>query len=141
MSATTKTEAGPDPLAGDLIGSGVEGGLGDQIAAWWQRVRGGDMGVLPAVGGLVVLSLLFATLSPFFLTERNFANLLNQAATLVVLAMALVFVLLLGEIDLSAGVTGGVGMALFVVLNLQFGNLAKFSATASSRAPAAVTPP
>ena len=121
MSATTKTEAGPDPLAGDLIGSGVEGGLGDQIAAWWQRVRGGDMGVLPAVGGLIVLSLLFATLSPFFLTERNFANLLNQAATLVVLAMALVFVLLLGEIDLSAGVTGGVGMALFVVLNLQFG--------------------
>jgi D-xylose transport system permease protein len=121
MSVTTKTEAGPDPLAGDLIGSGVEGGLGDQVRAWWQRVRGGDMGVLPAVGGLVVLSILFATLSPFFLTERNFANLLNQAATLVVLAIALVFVLLLGEIDLSAGVTGGVGMALFVVLNLQYG--------------------
>ena len=74
------------------------------------------MGALPAVGGLVVLSILFAALSPFFLTERNFANLLNQAATLVVLGMALVFVLLLGEIDLSAGVTGGVGMALFVVL-------------------------
>ena len=122
MSATTtKSAAAPDPLAGDLIGSGVEGGLGDQIQAWWQRVRGGDMGVLPAVGGLVVLSILFSVLSPFFLTERNFANLLNQAATLVVLGMALVFVLLLGEIDLSAGVTGGVGMALFVVLNLQFG--------------------
>ncbi|GAA1967545.1 sugar ABC transporter permease [Microbacterium deminutum] len=121
MSATTKTEAGPDPVAGDLIGSGVEGGLGDQIGAWWHRVRGGDMGALPAVGGLIVLSLLFAALSPFFLTERNLANLLNQAATLVVLGIALVFVLLLGEIDLSAGVTGGVGMALFVVLNLQFG--------------------
>jgi D-xylose transport system permease protein len=122
MSAPAKTtNAAPEPLASDLIGSGVEGGLGDQVAAWWHRVRGGDMGVLPAVGGLVVLSILFATLSPFFLTERNFANLLNQAATLVVLAMALVFVLLLGEIDLSAGVTGGVGMALFVVLNLQFG--------------------
>ena len=63
-----------------------------------------------------MLGLLFTSLSPIFLTERNFANLLNQAATLVVLAMALVFVLLLGEIDLSAGVTGGVGMALFVVL-------------------------
>ena len=121
MTATTRTEAAPDPLASDLIGSGVEGGLGDQIQAWWQRVRGGDMGALPAIGGLVVLSLLFATLSPFFLTERNFANLLNQAATLVVLGIALVFVLLLGEIDLSAGVTGGVGMALFVVLNAQFG--------------------
>jgi D-xylose transport system permease protein len=121
MTATTRTEAAPDPLASDLIGSGVEGGLGDQIQAWWQRVRGGDMGALPAIGGLIVLSLLFATLSPFFLTERNFANLLNQAATLVVLGIALVFVLLLGEIDLSAGVTGGVGMALFVVLNAQFG--------------------
>ena len=44
-------------------------------------------------------------LSPFFLTERNFANLLTQAATLVMLGMALVFVILLGEIDLSAGVT------------------------------------
>ncbi|HEX5857019.1 MAG TPA: ABC transporter permease [Microbacterium sp.] len=120
MTATTRTEAAPDPLASDLIGSGVEGGLGDQIQAWWQRVRGGDMGALPAIGGLIVLSGLFSILSPFFLTERNFANLLNQAATLVVLGMALVFVLLLGEIDLSAGVTGGVGMAIFVVLNAQY---------------------
>ncbi|WP_442574157.1 sugar ABC transporter permease [Microbacterium sp. F51-2R] len=120
MTAGTTTEAGPDPVAGDLIGSGVEGGLGDQMRAWWQRVRSGDMGALPAIGGLVVLTILFASLSPYFLTERNFANLLNQAATLVMLAMALVFVLLLGEIDLSAGVTGGVAMALFVVLNAQF---------------------
>ncbi len=120
MSGVSRTNASPDPVSGDLIGSGVEGGLGDQVAAWWQRVRGGDMGALPAIGGLVVLGILFSTLSPFFLTERNFANLLNQAATLVMLAMALVFVLLLGEIDLSAGVTGGVAMALFVVLNAQF---------------------
>lgn len=122
MSAPAKTtEAAPGPLASDLIGSGVEGGLMDQVNAWWQRVRSGDMGALPAVGGLVVLVILFTALSPYFLTERNFANLLNQAATLVVLGMALVFVLLLGEIDLSAGVTGGVSMAIFVVLNLQFG--------------------
>ncbi|MFS0732454.1 ABC transporter permease [Microbacterium sp. 1P10UB] len=121
MSSNTRTNAAPDPVASDLIGSGVEGGLSDQIKAWWQRVRGGDMGALPAVGGLVVLTVLFTSLSPFFLTERNFANLLNQAATLVMLGIALVFVLLLGEIDLSAGVTGGVAMALFVVLNVQFG--------------------
>ena len=120
MSGTT-TDAAPNQVAGDLIGSGVEGGLMDQVQAWWQRVRGGDMGALPAIGGLIVLSVMFSILSPFFLTERNFANLLNQAAPLVVLGMALVFVLLLGEIDLSAGVTGGVGMALFVVLNAQFG--------------------
>ncbi|MGP3536345.1 sugar ABC transporter permease [Microbacterium sp. RD1] len=120
MTDAARTSASPDPMSGDLIGSGVEGGLRDQVAGWWQRVRGGDMGALPAIGGLVVLVVLFSALSPFFLTERNFANLLNQAATLVMLAMALVFVLLLGEIDLSAGVTGGVAMALFVVLNAQF---------------------
>lgn len=120
-SNAPRTEAAPDPIASDLIGSGVEGGLGDQVRAWWQRVRGGDMGALPAVGGLVVLGVMFSILSPFFLTERNFANLMNQAATLVVLGMALVFVLLLGEIDLSAGVTGGVGMALFVILFAKFG--------------------
>ena len=56
---------------------------------------------------VIVLTILFSFLSPFFLTERNFANLLTQAATLVMLGMALVFVLLLGEIDLSAGVTSG----------------------------------
>ena len=99
----------------DLIGSGQEGTVRDQVMAWWQRVRAGDMGALPAIGGLVVLALLFTFLSPFFLTERNFAN-LTQAATLVMLAMALVFVLLLGEIDLSAGVTSGMTMALFIVL-------------------------
>ncbi len=120
MSVTTRTEAAPDPVAGDLIGSGAEGGLREQVEAWWQRIRGGEMGALPAVGGLVVLCILFAALSQFFLTERNFANLFNQAAPLVMLGMALVFVLLLGEIDLSAGVTGGVAMALFVVLNVKF---------------------
>lgn len=120
-SNASRTNAAPDPVSSDLIGSGVEGGIGDQVRGWWQRVRSGDMGALPAVGGLVVLGIMFAVLSPYFLTERNFANLLNQAATLVMLGMALVFVLLLGEIDLSAGVTGGVGMAIFVVLNGQFG--------------------
>jgi len=120
MSTDTRTAAAPDPVAGDLIGSGVEGGLADQIAAWWQRVRGGEMGALPAVGGLVVLVALFGSLSPYFLTPINFANLMSQAASLVVLGMALVFVLLLGEIDLSAGVTGGVAVAAFVVLNVRF---------------------
>ena len=110
---TSETPAG---AAGPLIGSGQEGTVADQVRAWLQRVRGGDMGALPAVGGLLVLSTMFAFLSPFFLTERNFANLLTQAATLVTLAMALTFVILLGEIDLSAGVTSGAAAVIFVVL-------------------------
>jgi D-xylose transport system permease protein len=110
------TETGHVPAATDLIGSGQEGTLGDQVKAWLQRVRGGEMGALPAIGGFIVLSIMFSILSPFFLTERNFANLMTQAATLVMLGMALVFVILLGEIDLSAGVTAGVSMCIFIVL-------------------------
>lgn len=98
------------------ISSGQEGGVMDQFRAWRARVRNGDMGALPAIAGFVVLCILFTVLSPYFFTERNLANLVTQAATLVMLAMALVFVILLGEIDLSAGVTSGVAMCLFVVL-------------------------
>ncbi|MBN9605280.1 MAG: ABC transporter permease [Actinomycetales bacterium] len=104
------------PTATDLIASGVEGSVRDQARGYLQRVRNGDMGALPAIAGFVVLFVLFSLLSPYFLTERNFANLLTQAATLVTLGMALTFVILLGEIDLSAGVTAGVTMAIFVVL-------------------------
>jgi D-xylose transport system permease protein len=100
----------------ELIDSGQQGSLADQCRAWLSRVRNGEMGALPAIFGLILLVILFAALSPYFLTERNFANLLTQAATLVMLAMALVFVILPGEIDLSAGVTTGVAMCLFVVL-------------------------
>ncbi len=121
MTTSQRTAAAPDPVASDLIGSGVEGGLGDQVSAWWQRVRGGEMGALPAIAGLLFLTVLFGILNPYFLTPVNFANLMNQSAALVVLGMALVFVLLLGEIDLSAGVTGGVAMATFVVLNVKGG--------------------
>jgi D-xylose transport system permease protein len=74
------------------------------------------MGALPSVLSLFVLTFLFAALNPYFLTQGNFANLLTQTATLMMLAMALVFVILLAEIDLSAGVTSGVAMALFIIM-------------------------
>lgn len=78
-----------------------------ELAAYGNRLRGGDMGSLPAVLGLVVLFAVFASLHDRFLTTYNMANLVIQAASICVLAMGLVFVLLLGEIDLSAGVAGG----------------------------------
>ena len=71
---------------------------------------------LPAVLGVVVLVIVFGVMEPdTFLTEQNFANLLNQGAAIMVLAMGLVFVLLLGEIDLSAGFTAGMGAAILGV--------------------------
>src|SRR5207244_6878595 len=54
--------------------------------------------------------------TPFFLTKTNIANLMTQTAALMMLAMALTFVIILAEIDLSAGVTGGLGMAVFILL-------------------------
>ena len=105
------------------INTGQEGSALDQIKAYGSRLKSGEMGALPAIGALILLVALFSTLSPYFLTVMNFANLLNQAATLMMLSAALVFVIMLGEIDLSAGVTAGTGMAIFVKLNLEAGKL------------------
>lgn len=76
------------------------------------------MGSLPAVLGLVVLFVVFGMANDRFLSALNLANLITQAGAICVLAMGLVFILLLGDIDLSAGVAGGVAacaMALAVV--------------------------
>jgi D-xylose transport system permease protein len=89
--------------------------VGETFRAYVARVRGGDMGPLPAVIGLLVLVVLFSLLRPVFFTPLNFANFFTQAAVVAILAMGLVFVLLLGEIDLSAGVTSGVSGALLAV--------------------------
>ncbi len=83
---------------------------------YWSRVKAGDIGALPAILGLVALCAIFGAMSDVFLTPGNFANLLTQAAAVIVIAMGLVFVLLLGEIDLSAGYAAGVSGAVLVIL-------------------------
>ncbi len=70
---------------------------------------------LPAILGLVVLCAVFSAMRPAFFTPVNFANLLQQGAATTVIAMGLVFVLLLGEIDLSAGFASGVCAAILAV--------------------------
>jgi D-xylose transport system permease protein len=73
------------------------------------RVRGGEVGALPALGGLVALVIVFTILSGTHFTNAfNFSNLILQGSAIAVFAMGLVFVLLIGEIDLSAGYAGGV---------------------------------
>jgi len=81
-----------------------------------ERARGGELGSLPAVAGLIVLVIFFWIVQPGFLSLYNIANLVTQAAPIIVLAMGLVFVLLLGEIDLSAGTASGVCAALMAVM-------------------------
>jgi D-xylose transport system permease protein len=83
--------------------------LGGAFREYVARVRGGDMGSLPAILGLVLLMIIFSFASDTFTTSLNLANLVTQAGPICVLALGLVPVLLLGEIDLSAGVAGSTG--------------------------------
>lgn len=93
----------------------------EETAAYLARIRYGQMGSFPAIIGGIFLVVLFSFLSPVFFTSLNFANLLQQASPLVVLAMGLVFILLIAEIDLSAGVTSGLASAIFVVVMTNYG--------------------
>lgn len=100
----------------DIAAAGDTGGIGQAVRDYWARVRGGDIGSLPAVLGLIALVILFGALEgSTFLSIFNFANLINQSAAIIVLAMGLVFVLLLGEIDLSAGFAAGTAAAILAV--------------------------
>jgi D-xylose transport system permease protein len=80
------------------------------------RLRGGETGVLPVVGGLLLVSILFQSLNSNFLTAGNLVNLLVQAAVFSLIAMGEVFVLLLGEIDLSTGFVAGVSAVIMTEL-------------------------
>jgi D-xylose transport system permease protein len=103
--------------ATDFTGDEQPATLGAAFHDYRDRLRGGDMGALPAVLGLVVLAIVFTILQPStFPSAINFANLMTQAGSICVLAMGLVPVLLLGEIDLSAGVAGGAGAGVMGIL-------------------------
>lgn len=106
----------------DVAAAGDQGGLGSSFRDYVNRVRGGDVGSLPAVLGLIVLVALFTALQGgTFFTLMNFANLLNQGTAIIVLAMGLVFVLLLGEIDLSAGYAAGTCAAILAITLTKMG--------------------
>ncbi|MEU6023937.1 sugar ABC transporter permease [Micromonospora sp. NPDC048871] len=109
MSITAVTKVGPAAVAPAPT-------IGSHLRDYWQRVRGGDIGALPAVAGLLVLCTIFSIMRPSFLTAGNFANLFTQGAAVTLIAMGLVFVLLLGEIDLSAGFASGVCAAVLANL-------------------------
>lgn len=78
------------------------------LRAYVNRLRSGEPGALPSVLGLVVLAAIFSQVSDKFISTYNIGNLPGQGAYIAIIALGLVFVLLLGEIDLSAGTTGGV---------------------------------
>ena len=86
------------------------------VSTWWQGVRGGELGSLPIIVGLVVIFVVFGLLEENFLTERNFTNLLLQMAAVATIAIGIVFVLLIGEIDLSVAFVSAVGGVVMTLL-------------------------
>src|SRR6476661_7911393 len=95
-TATTAPGAGPTGRAdrpGDFALDVEQRGVTDAV---------------PSIVGLVLLAAIFTAVSPRFLTLNNVGNLPGQGAYIAIIALGLVFVLLLGEIDLSAGTAGGI---------------------------------
>jgi len=110
--------AAPEAAAVEVPPGIVAQNLGEYLQGWWARVRGGDSGLLPVIGGLLVIIVVFQAISPehVFLSAGNLVNLFQQSAVFMVLAMAEGFVLLLGEIDLSVGYVAAVGAVIAVQL-------------------------
>ena len=106
-AVTTPTETTEQP---------VPSTLSQYTKNYFARVRGGEIGSLPAIAGLVVLSIVFEVLRPKFFHVNNLAALFTQGAAVTVIAMGLIFVLLIGEIDLSAGYTAGICSAVMVLM-------------------------
>lgn len=79
-------------------------------------IRGGELGALPIMIGLIVIAVVFQSLNSNFLTPGNFTNLMVQGAAMATIAMGVVFVLLIGEIDLSVGYVSGVAGVLMALM-------------------------
>lgn len=94
----------------------VANSIGEYMRAWWRRVRGGDTGVIPIVIGLAAIVIIFQAQNSLFLSSGNITNLFVQASVFVLFGLAEVFVLLLGEIDLSVGYVAGVGAVIVALL-------------------------
>ena len=90
--------------------------LSGYLQVWWQGVRGGELGSLPIILGLFAIFVVFGILEDNFLTERNFTNLLLQMAAVATVAIGIVFVLLIGEIDLSVAFVSAVGGVVMTLL-------------------------
>ena len=128
MTDTDTTRARPDAaatagadaasVATDLQDERLRrsGGLRGTLTTTLDRVRGGDLGLLPVLGGLVVIWGVLQALNPIFLSSRNLSNLLMECAPVGVIALGVVCVLLVGQIDLSVGSISGLSAAVLAVL-------------------------
>jgi D-xylose transport system permease protein len=123
MQDNTRTEAAtPDaedrrPRRGRPVARAVEG----WVAAFRHKLSAGELGSLPVVMVLVTVWIIFQSLNENFLSPRNLSNLSVDIVGTGLIAVGIVFVLLLGELDLSVGSISGLAAAVFAVLNVKNG--------------------
>ncbi len=94
-----------------IASQGVRGWLSASLS----RLRSGDLGSLPVIVGLIIIWAIFQALNPAFLSAGNLVNLTLQSAAVGTIAVGIVLVLLLGEIDLSVGSMSGLAAAILAV--------------------------
>ncbi len=82
------------------------------------NIRSGNLGIFPIVVGEIVIVVFFGFKATNFFTAVNFGNIIIQMAGTTMLAYGVVFVLLLGEIDLSIGYVAGIGALVVAELQL-----------------------
>jgi simple sugar transport system permease protein/D-xylose transport system permease protein len=115
----TKPQIDPtaSPLATDLQDERLQSreGLRGYVQSFVDRTRAGDLGVLPVIGGLVVIWTVFQILNPIFLSSRNLENLAMESVVVGIISLGIVGILLVGQIDLSVGSVSGLSAALLAV--------------------------
>jgi D-xylose transport system permease protein len=105
------------PVALGALAPELSGSLGEYVRAWAMRIRSGESGVLPVIGGLILLVIIFQAKDSVFLSAGNLVNLLVQGSVFILLGMAEIWVLVLGEIDLSVGYVAGIGGTVTAILS------------------------
>ena len=113
MSDTTERSVAADLADERLIKA--QGPM-DYLRQFGGRLRAGDLGSLPVVIGLLVICIGFYTQEPRFLSSRSIVAITQFAAPVGIIALGIVLVLLLGEIDLSVGSVSGFTAAIMAVL-------------------------
>jgi D-xylose transport system permease protein len=98
-----------------------EQGLAGYVSEFKRKMKSGDLGSIPVVIGLIIIWAIFASLNSNFLTAGNLSDISVAMVGTGMIAVGIVFVLLLGEIDLSVGSVSGVAGASFAVLNVTHG--------------------
>ena len=104
------------PATPEVASIGTAANLSEYARNWLVRVRAGDTGALPVIAGLIILAVIFQTLNQNFLTPGNLVNLMVQGAVYMLFSLGMIFILLLGEIDLSIGFIGGVAGVVTALL-------------------------